>query len=49
MKAGPSFDGTIARWYPGRRAIILLIVPRAVSPSAVVIPGVLLVLPRVAR
>lgn len=45
MKAGPGFDGTIARWYPGRRGIILLIVPRALSPSAVVIPGVLLVLP----
>ena len=45
MKAGPGFDGTIAWWYPGRRGIILLIVPRALSPSAVVIPGVLLVLP----
>lgn len=42
----PGLDCTIAWWYPGRRAIILLIVlPRAVSPSAVVIPAVLLVLP----
>lgn len=45
MKGRPGLDGTIAWWYTGRRGIILLIVPRALSPSAVVIPGVLLVLP----
>lgn len=42
---GTMFDGVIAWQYLGRRGIILLIVPQALSPSAVVISGVLLVLP----